>query len=406
MGDPSSDADDDRRAPPLTPLERASGMAIGSHPVDLETHETPSTARAALEQVTTRFLTRAPCVVSFSGGRDSSAVLAVAAHVARREGLPLPIPFTLRFPESPSAEESDWQQLVIDHLGLTDWERADLHDELSILGDVAQRCLTQVGLFWPPNAYIHSPIFAAARGGTVLTGLDGDGLFGDWRWCHAQAVLHGRVRPRPRDAIRVGVALAPKSARRLAMRRRSAYVPKWLLPQAGAAYNAFVVGRVVEEPRRWDRRVEWYAQGRALYLTQRNLELIGALDDVEVGHPLLHPEFLAALIREGGAAGFGDRTDAMRHLVGDLLPTEIIERRGKAAFGEALWSHRARGFAALWAGGGVDQELVDPERLRAAWTGEHPIFHSLTLLNEAWLASATTTVAGASTGQETPAQEK
>ena len=44
--------------------------------------------RRALEHVVREALLRPPCGVAFSGGRDSSAVLAVAAHVARRDGLP------------------------------------------------------------------------------------------------------------------------------------------------------------------------------------------------------------------------------------------------------------------------------------------------------------------------------
>ena len=57
-----------------------------------------SSPRAALEAVVLRALLRPPCLVSFSGGRDSSLVLAIASDVARRHGLPLPVPATNRFP--------------------------------------------------------------------------------------------------------------------------------------------------------------------------------------------------------------------------------------------------------------------------------------------------------------------
>lgn len=375
------------RAPALTSLERAAGVALGSQPVAPLPSQPAETARAALERVIARSLERTPCVVSFSGGRDSSAVLAVAAHVARREGLPLPIPFTFRFPGKPLTEESDWQEHVIAHLGLDDWQRVELHDELDLLGDVARRCLTEVGLVWPANAYLHVPVFRAARGGTVLTGLDGDGLFGDWRFGHAQSVLHRRVAPRPRDVVRVGFALAPASVRRVAYRRRGVFVPRWLSPDAGAAYAGALLERAAGEPRRWDRRVAWHAGARALYLAQRNLALIGARDDVEVANPLLDPEFLAALASEGGAAGFGDRTEAMRHLAGDLLPPETVARVSKAAFGDAVWLDAARDFVESWDGAGLDPGLVDPEPLRAAWRAEYPVFHSWTMLHEAWLAS-------------------
>ncbi len=375
------------RAPSLTRLERAAGVALGAQPIAPLPDGPTGSARAALERVIGRFLERTPCVVSFSGGRDSSAVLAVATHVARRDGLPLPVPFTFRFPGKPLTEESDWQEHVIKHLGLDEWQRVDLHDELDLLGDIARGCLTDVGLMWPANAYLHVPVFRAAAGGTVLTGLDGDGLFGDWRFGHAQAVLHRRVAPRPRDVIRVGFALAPTPLRRAAYRRRGVFVPGWLSLAAGAEYADVLLERAAGEPRRWDQRVAWHAGARALYLAQRNLAAIGARDDVEVGHPLLHPEFLAALAQEGGAAGFGDRTQAMRHLVGDLLPTETVERVGKAAFGDAVWLEQARAFIDSWDGRGLDPALVDPEPLRAAWRAEYPVFHSWTLLHAAWLAS-------------------
>lgn len=382
-------ADEDGRAPSLTRLERAAGVAIGAQPVTPLPGVSASapSARSALEHVIATYLERTPCVVSFSGGRDSSAVLAVATHVARREGLAPPIPFTFRFPGRPLTDETDWQEHVITHLGLEDWTRLELHDELDLMGDVARSCLTEIGLLWPANVYLHVPVFRAARGGTVLTGLDGDGLFGDWRWGHAQSVLHRRVAPHPRDVVRVGLAFAPAALRRADLRRRGVFVPGWMSPESGAEYAAAMVARVAGEPRRWDRRVAWHAGARALYLAQRNLELIGALDDVVVGSPLLHPDFLAALAHEGGAAGFGDRTEAMRHLAGDLLPVETVERQSKAAFGDAVWLEQARAFVESWDGRGLDPDFVDPERLREAWRAEYPVFHSWAMLHEAWLAS-------------------
>ncbi len=230
-------------APVLTRLERAAGVALGAQSIAPLPDGSTGTARQALERVIGRLLERTPCVVSFSGGRDSSAVLAVATHVARREGLPLPIPFTFRFPGKPLTEETDWQEHVIRHLGLEEWQHVDLHDELDLLGDIARRCLTEIGLMWPANAYLHVPVFRAARGGTVLTGLDGDGLFGDWRFGHAEAVLHRRTAPRPRDLVRVAFAFSPSPVRRAAYRRRGVFVPGWLSPAAGAEYATTMLDR-------------------------------------------------------------------------------------------------------------------------------------------------------------------
>jgi asparagine synthase (glutamine-hydrolysing) len=59
-----------------------------------------------LERVVVPALRRPPCLVSFSGGHDSSLVLAAAARAARRERLPAPIPVTWRVRDAPAAEES------------------------------------------------------------------------------------------------------------------------------------------------------------------------------------------------------------------------------------------------------------------------------------------------------------
>jgi asparagine synthetase B (glutamine-hydrolysing) len=61
-----------------------------------------------LERVLVRSLQRPPCLVAFSGGRDSAGVLAAASHAARRHGLPLPIPATYRFPGAAEVDESEW----------------------------------------------------------------------------------------------------------------------------------------------------------------------------------------------------------------------------------------------------------------------------------------------------------
>ena len=74
------------------------------------------TPRTVLEEILVEELSARPCMVSFSGGRDSSALLAVALEVARQHGLPEPVAFTLRYPGDTDAEESAWQQLVIDYL--------------------------------------------------------------------------------------------------------------------------------------------------------------------------------------------------------------------------------------------------------------------------------------------------
>ncbi|HEX3794489.1 MAG TPA: asparagine synthase-related protein [Acidimicrobiales bacterium] len=373
----------------MTPLETAAGVPLGAEPgvVTLVRERSQPSARHALEEAMKRALQQSPCVVSFSGGRDSSATLALAAYVARRDGLPLPIPVTFRFPEIPSTHETEWQELVIRHVGLDEWERIDLTDELDLLGDTATAGLLKHGVGWPPNAYLHVPIFRVARGGCVVTGFDGDGLFGDWRWCHAQAALHGRTAFAAKDLVRIGLAFAPPAIRLSSIKRRPYFVPNWLQPDARQEFTRAILNRAAGEPRRWDRRVEWHANSRALFVAMSNLGLIAADYEVRVEHPLLDPDFLSALAAEGGAVGFGDRTSSMAHLFSDLLPVQSISRSTKAEFGGAVWREGARHFVDTWDGTGVDPSLVDADRLRAAWSADNPVIHSWSLLHAAWLAT-------------------
>ena len=379
----------DVRAPALSRWERATGLAIGADPSqsDQVLPRSQEHPRAALAAELVGALACSPCVVSFSGGRDSSAVLAAAVEVARREGLPDPVPVTLRFPGVASTDESGWQELVIRHLRVSEWERIVIRDELDLLGPVAQAALTAHGLLWPPNAHVHVPILERARGGCVLTGFDGDGLFGYWRWARAQSVLHRRVRPEPRDALRVALALAPARVRHRWMRPDAVTMTPWLRAEARAELAKHARSDAAREPRPWDRRIAYYRQRRYLRLTVRSLELLAASRRVEVRHPLLAPPFLRALASDGGRAGYGDRTAAMRALFAGALPLDLLTRPRKAEFSRALWRSEARAFAESWDGTGVDEELVDPERVRVAWSVPTPWFGANTLLHVAWLAA-------------------
>jgi asparagine synthase (glutamine-hydrolysing) len=165
----------------LTPLEIASGLVLAPRGPLPELPPVPpgTTSRAALERAVLPALRRGPCLVSFSGGRDSSAVLAVAVAVARREGLPLPVPVTHRFPSASETDEAAWQEQVIAQLGLEDWMRIELASELDAIGSVATAVIERHGLLWPCNTYFHEPIFEAAAGGSVLTGIGGDEALSD-----------------------------------------------------------------------------------------------------------------------------------------------------------------------------------------------------------------------------------
>ena len=164
----------------LTSLEIAScvvvGLAGSSPPAACEAPVADPVT--AFERVAARALQRPPCLVSFSGGHDSSLVLAAATRVAHREHLPMPVPVTWRVTGAPGAEESACQEAVVAALGITDWIRLAADDDLDFVGPVATGVLRRHGLLHPANAYFHAPLLSQAAGGTLLTGVGGDQVLG------------------------------------------------------------------------------------------------------------------------------------------------------------------------------------------------------------------------------------
>ncbi|MEP7054598.1 MAG: asparagine synthase-related protein [Actinomycetota bacterium] len=376
-----------RPAPhPLTPLEIASGVVVGDDPSTpaLPTYDGRS-PRQALEAALLPALLRAPCVISFSGGRDSSAMLALAVDLARREGLPTPVPLTLRYHDAPDAGEDDWQQLVIGHLRLPDWQRVEIRDELDLIGPFAQAALLAHGPLFPFNAYTYTPLFPYAAGGTLVTGLDGDGLLDSWMFEPFADVLARRRRPQPRDVLRLGMFAAARPLRRAVYARRLRRAGSWLTRSAEADSRRAEADELAGDPRRWDSRVSWWHGRRHLSLALDMLDRPAAAADVDMSHPLLDPAFLSAIAVAGGRLGPGNRTTVMRTLMSDLLPGALLARESKATFDKPFFRGESREFARSWDGDSVDPELVDPGRLRSAWTAARFPLGSAILLQATWL---------------------
>lgn len=378
----------------LSPLELASGMARGMDPTSSRPPELPKgcTERAALEASVLRGLQRAPCVISFSGGRDSSSVLAVAAHVARREGLPLPVPVSLRFPGAAESEEAGWQEEVVRHLKIPDWERLEFHDELDLVGPYAQRVLRANGLLWPHNSHFHLPVAELAPGGAMLTGFGGDELMASgWVWGREMAVLAGERKPLARDLVRIAAAVSPRPARKAFLRRRmrsEGPPPRpWLTAEADAAVADLMLEDMLHESLHFGRSVQSWIGMRYRRLIMSALGKVAAMHGATSEHPLCDEFFLAAIAAERGRRGFVDRTKAVRYLVGDLLPDALINRSSKASFGDAFWNVHSRSFATEWDGSGVDTALVDQNLLREMWTGPaSPDGRTQAMFQAAWLA--------------------
>jgi asparagine synthase (glutamine-hydrolysing) len=339
---------------------------------------------AALEQAVLAGLRRPPCLVSFSGGRDSSAVLAVAVRAARRHGLPDPVPVIMRFRHAPESDETAWQELVLSHLGLAKPTVVELHYELEVLGGIATRVLREGGVRWPSNAYMHVPLLEPARGGALLTGVGGDELLQSRGAPHLLA-FHRRERPRPRHAVSLAAALSPRRLREAMWRWRRAPAYPWLTAAGQALVRRELARDTVSWPQRWDHAVRHWHGSRAFSSVAGSIARIAEGRDVLTVNPLIQPPVLAELALRGGPTGFRSRDAAMRELFGDLLPSEVLTRRGKAGFTEPFWGPRAAAFAAEWDGSGVDARHVDVEAVRSEWSSERPDFRTSLLLQAAWL---------------------
>jgi hypothetical protein len=328
-------------------------------------------------------------VVDFSGGRDSSLVLAVATHVARREGLQLPIPRTNRFPLDPGSNEDEWQELVVRHLRLDHWEISKVTGELDIVGERAQACLLRYGLLVPEPLYVNTASLELAQGGSYLTGEGGDEVLGPRRAHFARAAIRapkGVVRSRAIGAVARN--LAPRPARFFILWRdySKAQISPWLRPGPARRFNLELARSQAREPLSWRAFLRWHLRRRVPRAIAHNLALIAADYDVLHLQPLLERAFVASLARCGGVYGFWTRTDVMTFLAEDLLPPSLLARKTKPAYNTAYFTDVARHFAESWDGTGLDEALVDPEKLRLAWLDPWPNGSSFALLQAIWLA--------------------
>jgi hypothetical protein len=373
----------------MSPIEIVFGAVLGHVGSSPASSSPLSDPRAALEHVVREALLRPPCGVAFSGGRDSSVVLAVATHVARRDGLAEPIPLTKVFTDVPSAEESNWQELVIRHLRLSDWELVSIDDELDLVGPLATANLVEHGVVWPPMIHGDVPVLERLGAGSLIDGEGGDEVFGVA--AHRIAPVTRLLRaPRPlqwRRVRRALGALAPVRLRaRHVVRQLNDRPMPWLRPAALAALGADLVELERETPLSFPASLRLVPRRRAQVLGARNRRRFARLHGVDVSSPLLHPDVVDALARRGGIVGPGDRSAVLRALFPDLLPDSVLGRTSKATFNAAFWGRHTRHFAEGWSGGGVDAELVDPDVLRSVWISEQRQPITAALLQQAWLS--------------------
>jgi asparagine synthase (glutamine-hydrolysing) len=366
----------------MSAFECAVGVPVGLEP-DFALPEVDSEPLTVLEDVVADALRRPPCCVAFSGGRDSSLVLAAAMRSAERHGYEQPVAVTARFSGTPTTEEAEWQRLVLDHLRVERRMVVSVADELDLVGTVAVAELRRRGTLFPANSHGLVPLLEHAAGGTLLVGLGGDELFGGHVWTRLNDALARRRRPTVRDAGRLAVAALPGPLKaRVIASRRDLEPPRWLRPAAAARLRS-IERAVANEPVRFDRAVQHAVRARTLAVAAASLNRLS--QDVRVEAPLLDRTFVGAVTHAGGPRGFGDRSEAMRRIAGGKLPPELLERGTKATFDAAYFGRASRRFAERWSGGGVDPELVNPEELRREWLEPVPDFRSALPLQLAWL---------------------
>jgi asparagine synthase (glutamine-hydrolysing) len=287
---------------------------------------------------------------------------------------------------APDDEEAACQEQVVRHLGLSEWVRIDAIDG-DLLAEPSTASLRRYGLLWPPLAHAQASLFAAAAGGTLITGQGGDEVLGPRRMSH---VRHALARPSVRGVRRAALALAPRRARAAVARRRSEHAAllPWLTPDALAEATRRTVEDDVGEPLGWAASLRWHVRRRFMKETSASLRMLAREQGAALLEPFLEDVFVDALARSEGAWAAPAREELMRRLAAGVLPEAVLTRRSKAVFDHAYFAAASRAFVSRWSGAGIDPDLVDEGRLRQEWAKPSPSALSFLLLQQAWLAEA------------------
>jgi len=382
--------------PVLSALDVAWGFPFGTMPYPAAPGPVPCGRVAdpvlALREAVRPALRRRPCLVAFSGGRDSSLLLAIAADLAAREGHEPPVALTFRYPRDAAAEESAWQHLVIDHLrsrgARVEWECIQVGSELDMVGPVVGPILREHGHpLWPPALGSTALLSGLARGGTLMTGNYGDEVLGGHRANVLRTVVHRRGRGLSWAAWgEATFAVAPTAVRR-AIARAQATSGDWLRPAFRREWVRRFAAHQAVRPIRWDAAVRGTLIYRSALLGTQSMRRTAERNDCRLVEPFGSAEFVQSLAAFGGRWGIGGRSAAVRLLADGLLPAPVIDRTSKAYFNASRFGPETSAFVASWDGTGLDDDAVDPKVLRELWRARTVSAPTAMLLQQAWLSA-------------------
>lgn len=332
-----------------------------------------------------------PCRVQFSGGCDSSLLLALATSIARRAGVDDPLPITYRYRDAPGTDETAHQETMIRHLGLDEWLIVDVSEQADLLGDTATRALARHGPLWPPTVLTYDDVFRSIGPGVLISGEGGDEVFGPSRITPVVNLLREvrwRRSPRPWIApVLDSIAVAGPRRSRLRRGIETGYRPDWIRHGERERLVDAAVRTLAAEPWSLGRALELHLRQPRVWIASRNIRAVAAVHGVDFRMPLLEPEFLGALAAIPLSQRRG-RTALLERYFADDLPASIRGRSTKARFTSAFFGPRSRHFAAAWSGDGLPAS-VDARWLKDHWVqADEPHMGTAMLLHQAWLAQA------------------
>jgi asparagine synthetase B (glutamine-hydrolysing) len=367
-----------------TELEIAAGAVVGFLEESPELPVERLQPRVVVAQIIRDALLTGPCYVSFSGGRDSSVILAIALDVARREGFPAPVPITNRYLGVSGAEEDYWQNLVIQYLGIKEWVILERREDADLLGPAGSEGLRRFGVLWPAPIFLAKPLEETARGGTVVTGEGGDEYLGNRRLSALRRALQNPFAVRRGLSEAAGAMIPTELIRRSRKRTFALDTVPWLKSPYRETFLDQLADEMVE-PRSSRRALARLLARKSPAMGSVNRAAVARQRNVRYVDPLSHPRLAASIAWKYGRLGPAGRTQVLRQEFGTLLPDEIISRNSKAFFNHVYFGAGTRAFVAGWDGTGVDPSMVDADRLRQAW--QEPLIDSQTalLLQSAWL---------------------